>query len=281
MSYEFEPGRLYRMPTHFGPTPGPRQLPEGQHLDPTQNPKRLAINVSFLSEREALDALLPPGFATPEDAEPIVTAEIQYLKEIDWLAGRGYNTLGVKFPAVYKGKAGSVPGAFLAVLWENLADPILSGRDELGFNKIWCEIPEPVVHAGRHRFSGNWLGHPFFEMELWDLTPGSLTFAGAAPATPPGSQGMLHYKYVPRTGRPGEVDAAYTTLTPSANPNVKIQERLDGQGRFAFRTSRWEDLPTQYHVVNAFAALPLKEFRGASIIRSFGGKDFGDQTILR
>jgi hypothetical protein len=25
MSYRFEAGRIYRMPTHFGPAPGPRQ----------------------------------------------------------------------------------------------------------------------------------------------------------------------------------------------------------------------------------------------------------------
>ena len=33
-------------------------------------------------------------------------------------------------------------------LWENLADPILSRRDKLGFNKIWYEILEPIVHDG-------------------------------------------------------------------------------------------------------------------------------------
>ena len=28
MSYQFEAGRIYRMPTHFGPAPGPRQMPD-------------------------------------------------------------------------------------------------------------------------------------------------------------------------------------------------------------------------------------------------------------
>jgi hypothetical protein len=28
MSYRFEANRIYRMPRHFGPAPGPRQLPE-------------------------------------------------------------------------------------------------------------------------------------------------------------------------------------------------------------------------------------------------------------
>jgi hypothetical protein len=269
------------MPTHFGPTPGPRQLPDGRKSDRENNPKRLAITVSYLTDRAAIEAILPPGFIIPLEFEPIVTAEIQYLKEFDWLAGRGYNTLGVKLPIIYRGKDGDVPGVILAVLWENLADPILSGRDELGFNKLWCEIPEPVVHNGRHSFGGSWLGHKFFEMELWDLMPGPGNTAGAVMATPPGSKGMLHFKYVPTTGRPGETDAAYVTMTPAANPEFHFIERFDAKGMFKFRETRWEDMPTQFHVVNGFAALPLKEFRGASMIRSKGGKDFGDQVIVR
>ena len=280
MSYNFDHGRYYRMPTHFGPTPGPRQIPKGQHVDPTRNPKRLAVNVSYLSTVDALQALLPPSFELPEDAEPVLTAEIQYLKEIDWLAGRGYNTLGVKFPATFIGTRERISGVFLAVLWETLADPIISGRDELGFNKIWCEVPEPISHAGRVSISANWLGHQFFQMELNDLVAGQLSFSGTNLSAPPNSQGMLHHKYIPKTGHPGEADAQYATITPLANPNVTIESRLDGTGSFKFIRSRWEDLPTQYNVINMLSALPLVEFRGASIVRSFGGKDFSDQRML-
>lgn len=280
MSYRLKPNTSYRMPTHFGATPGPRQLPDGRKADLKNNPKRLVATVSYLTEEAAIEALLPPGFRLPADAEPIVTAEIQFLKEFDWLAGRGYNTLGIKFPALFRGKSGDISGVFLAVLWENLPDPILSGRDELGFNKLWCEIDEPAVTGGRYRFAAHWLGHRFFEMEIFDLTPGQPTAAGTVLATPPGNTGMLHFKYVPRTGAPGEVDAQYVTRTPAANPDVTVIERQDAKGSFRFLASRWEDLPTQYHVVNAFAALPFKEFRGAALARSKGGKDFSDQEIV-
>ena len=42
------------------------------------------------------------------------------MKNINWLAGRGYNTLGVRFPARYCGKRDQVSGSYLAVLWEKL-----------------------------------------------------------------------------------------------------------------------------------------------------------------
>ena len=57
------------------------------------------------------------------------------MKEIEWLAGRGYNTLGVSFPAVFEGEVDRATGSLLTVLWENLTDPILTGREELGFSK--------------------------------------------------------------------------------------------------------------------------------------------------
>jgi hypothetical protein len=49
MSYRFEAGRIYRMPPHFGPAPGPRQLPDGVVPDPKHSPRRLSVAASFLT----------------------------------------------------------------------------------------------------------------------------------------------------------------------------------------------------------------------------------------
>ena len=38
MSYKFIPNARYRMPTHFGPMYGPRNIPEGVVLDHTRFP---------------------------------------------------------------------------------------------------------------------------------------------------------------------------------------------------------------------------------------------------
>jgi hypothetical protein len=44
--------------------------------------------------------------------------------------------------------------------------------------------------------------------------------------------------------------------------------------------ARWEDLPTFYPVVNAFADLPIEEYVSASVVKSIGGKDLSNQRIL-
>ena len=47
-----------------------------------------------------------------------------------------------------------------------------------------------------------------------------------------------------------------------------------------FHRARWEDLPTQYMIVNAFSDLEIKEYRGTSIAHSNGGGDLSNQRIL-
>lgn len=276
MSYVFEAGKLYRMPTHFGPSTGPRQGPNGRTFPCEETPKSLSLAVSFLTRAEQLEALLPPRFTLA--GEPVVTVSATYMKEIEWLAGRGYNVLGVTFPARFDGDVDHVTGTFLTVLWENLTDPIITGREELGFAKIYAELPEPSVLDGAYHARASWLGFTFLDMHVEGLQRQSDEEIATAANNP--SAGTLHYKYVPRTGAWGTADVEYACLTPAENSNAVIQERWVGDGTVTFHRARWEDMPTQFDIVNTFHGLEVVEYRGASMTRSIGGKDLSDQRIL-
>ena len=54
-----------------------------------------------------------------------------------------------------------------------------------------------------------------------------------------------------------------------------------GKGTVEWRRATWDDMPTQYHIVNGLAALPVREWRGASVISEVGGKDLSDMRVLR
>ncbi len=278
MPCHFQADRMYRMPTHFGPRTGPRQGPDGRKFDNIDTPRTTRISLSFLSDPVQLEAFLPSGFAL--DGEPVVTISASYMTEIEWLAGRGYNTLGVSFPARFRGQEDDVSGSFLTVLWENLADPIITGREELGFAKIYCELPPPTVLNGNYRLTASWLGFQFLELEATDLRQQSDVEIRALIQNQTGD-GLLHYKYMPRTGEWGTADIAYATLTPAAAPNQTIQEWRLGTGEARWQPARWEDMPTQYNIVNRLAELEMREVRGASLVRTVGGKDLSDQRILR
>ena len=278
MVYNFLPDKRYRMPTHFGPSLGPRQGPNGRTFDCKNAPKTREYSISFLTNASQLEAMLPEGFELA--GEPVVTVEAVYMTEIQWLAGHGYNLLGVSFPATFNGKRDHVTGRFLTVLWEDLADPIFTGREELGFAKIYCELPEPRVYEGQTHCIATWKGYKFMDMKidnLKQLSEEELKASQNAPA----DDGILHYKYILRTGDWHNADVSYAVLTPSYTPNRVVKAKWQGQGTVEFHKSLWEDLPTTYHIVNAFAELEIKEYREATMLKAVGAKDLNDQRILR
>ena len=278
MPYQFDPDKMYRMPTHFGPRTGPRRGPDGQRFENRDTPRSTSFSVSFLSNPDQLEALLPPGFTL--DGEPVVTVSASYMTEIEWLAGRGYNTLGASFPVRFEGEKDRLSGNLLTVLWENLTDPILTGREEIGFSKIYCELPYPTYLRGEHHIIASWLGFKFLDVYVNDLREQSTEEIEAIMQSQT-SAGAMHYKYMPRTGEWGTADVAYAVLTPAETPNRRILERHVGSGSLQFHPARWEDMPTQYNIVNGLAGLEIREYRGASLMKTIGGKDISDQRILR
>ena len=281
MPYTFQKGVMYMMPTHFGPMTGPRRGPDGKGFECLDTPKTTNYSVSFLTNAEQLEALLPPdGFAL--HGEPVVTVSQGHMKEIEWLAGRGYTVMGVTFPVTYTGKRDRAMGSLLTVLWENLTEPILTGREQIGFSKIFCDMPDPAVCRGETHCMGSWQGYRFLDMKLTNMREvAPEDYPKPAAARDDGVlTGLLHYKYIPRTGDWGEPDVAYACLTPATGGNGRTTGLWRGDGTVEFHTARWEDMPTQYMIVNALNDLEIKEYRGASISTSSGAKDLSDQLML-
>jgi len=272
MSYRFEAGRIYRTPTHFGPAPGPRQLPDGITSDPKRSPRRLSVAASFLTKAALLERHLPEGFTLA--GEPVVTVEFHYMTAIDWLAGRGYTMIEASWPVTFTGRHEHATGRFLAVVWENLADPIITGRGEVGQPKLYAEIAEPRYWEGAHTCNAGWMGFRFLDLAVSDLRDEQ------RPPNKAPSDGTLMLKYIPRTGAWGEAELQQVTLTPASNPDMTIERQQTGVGTVRFHHAAWSDLPTMYHVVNALAELPVIEPRGGSVISSRGGKSLRDQRVL-
>jgi hypothetical protein len=272
MSYRFEAGRIYRMPTHFGPVPGPRQPPVAIEPDPRHSHRRLSVAASFLTDPTVLERHLPAGFALA--GEPVVTVDFHYMTEIDWLAGRGYTMINVGWPATFAGRKDKATGRFLAVVWENLADPIISGREEIGHPKLYAEIAEPRLWDGAQICAASWMGFLFLEVTVSNLHDQPLSASTAR------SDGVLMLKYIPRTGAWGEADLHQVTLTPAEDPDRMVERHQVGVGAVRFHRADWSDLPTMHHIVNALAELPMIEPRGGSLTHSRGGKWGRDQRML-
>ena len=269
---------MFRMPIHFGPVPGPRNVPHDRQRTRYVH-RRAALSVTALSDATALAEMLPPGCVLA--GEPLITVTVTRLTNLGWLAGRGYNIVAVHLPDVtFTGTKETVTGAFYPVVWENRADPIITGREELGMAKIYADIPDPAREGGKHRCSAAWDGFIFVDLTAWDLLPTELS---------PRAQPSLLCKYIPRTGEWGAADVNYMTVTGKdpCEPSTQVHENQTGSGQFRFSPASWEQMPTQYRIVNQLARLPMHEFREAryritsqgEVDTVGGGNIFGQRVV--
>ena len=192
-------------------------------------------------------------------------------RKIGWLAGRGYDILLVRIPARWIEDDTEFAGHFVPVVWENMADPIITGREELGWPKIFADISVSQPSAQSAQAASSWDGHCFFKFSASAFEP-------VAPV--PAPKAMVFEKYIPATGDPASSDARYLTITAPDGPEPLVGSSEIGRGQFAFEGASWEQMPTQYPIVNALADLPLSGFSPVMKTASMSGGDGSGQRKL-
>jgi hypothetical protein len=178
-----------------------------------------------------------------------------------------------------------VNGTFLPILFEDFADPVVTGREELGAPKWACSIDISDPSPTSKKIALSWRGTTFGTIELDGLGPELKGEALTIPKPTP-DDGILMYRYVPAVGEPGKADVEYavfdayeattdTKKTEGARQSDHIasdfmaEQRIkfgfeDGEERKYAREARlkfdakgWDKLPTVNHIVEALAEIPV------------------------
>lgn len=260
----------WRMPLSFGPYPGPRQDCHGL-IQNTQHSTFATTSVKFKTSRTLLQNLLPS--ASYQFASSSTFAFASYsqttLDKMDWLGGKGYNYLGLYLHGVqYTKKDGSIlNGDYLVVMWEDLTDPILSGREELGFPKLYSEIDVEET-AQTWSMKATWRDTTWIRLELKELQVGNNP-ASTAPA-----DNLFVYKYVPATGKRGIADVEYPVCLPTPRGAQVSQSQYTSTGSITVDPHTLKALPTMHHIATRLAELPVHEIVGGTVTRGTGVSDF-------
>jgi len=251
--YKLQPDVPYTMPT-CSRFREPRPWEQGG----MRYGKSTALSVSFLTERQAAERLLPEPFRLA--AEPLVSVALAVNEDVDWLAGRGYNLVGVDVAAVFDGQVDrDVRGSYSAVMWENMTEAIIGGREHSGIPKVYADIPDPTEQNGTWRAAISHLGHPILELTVSQLTP--VSAEGRARLEQARRQATwMGYKYVPRLENDG-ADVAYATVYPTSGT---CSAAWTGAGTIRFHPSSFQQNPTQYQLINLLAELPVRQIRSAA-----------------
>lgn len=252
--FELDPNASYMMPAHFGGRPfSPKS--SGWYRDVT------AMVVSYVTQREQLANYLPAPFEVADQATVTVTYACN--REVDWLAGHGYNLLAVSAAAVFRGELETLEGNYTLVMWENLADPILTGRELQGIPKIYADIQDHSVIDGQWHTNASHFGHKIADLFVGDLREPTAEEVRAYALASDGKDNPMAWRYLPGISGFGQSVSEPTTF-PSHNALREVQV---GIGRVDWHTLTWEQNPTQFHIVNALAGLPVLAWLPAMVTR--------------
>lgn len=261
-----------RMPALFGRQGGPRQRHDRDEGYPANVGSTLATWVAARADADALAALLPSGFAL---GEPLLIVEAISLSGIPWLAGRGYEMLLVSTPVTYTAGALRQHGRLELVTWEDRPDAIISGREELGWNKVYADTMTRYTAADGStiRYTAAWGGTKFFELDV--------TLNQPIPTLSSWRKGgLMHYRVIPRTGQWGAVEVEQVTVHSVSPAPTSLRSLRSGTGSFRFLPSGFEELPSLCHIVNRLAAIELGEVVDAGQVRTASWSDVHDITVL-
>ena len=242
--FKFDPRGSYMMPAHFGPRPTSTQS-SGWYRDVT------LMVVPFLTDRERLAAYLPEPYEVAEN--PIVTITYARNRQVDWLAGHGYNLIGVSAAAVFKGEKETLEGSYTLVMWENLADPILTGRELQGIPKVYADIEDHTITEGQWKTHAHHFGHKILDMSIDGLREPSPEEVAAYEQATQGKDNPMGWRYFP-----GISGFGHSIMEPTTFPSeTNFTEVQVGRGEVNWNHLTWEQNPTQCHIVNALADLPV------------------------
>lgn len=242
--FELDPHGSYMMPAHFGSRPfSPKS--SGWYRDVT------SMVFSFVTDPEVVSQYLPAPYRVAD--EPVVTITYACNREVDWLAGHGYNLVAVSVAAVFEGEEDQLEGNYCLVMWENLTDPILTGRELQGIPKLYADIQDHTVIGGEWRTNVGHFGHKFLDLSVSSLRAPTAEEIAASEAASEGKNNPMAWRLMPGISGFGVALDEPTTF-PSENI---ITEALVGEGAIAWQEQTWEQNPTQFHVVNALAGLPI------------------------
>jgi 3-hydroxyacyl-CoA dehydrogenase len=250
--FRFSPYERYMMPAHFGPANQDKRA-SGWYRDVT------TMIVPFVTDREKLSALLPEPFTVGE--QPVVTVAYACSKDVDWLAGRGYNLIAVTASAVFNGENEQLEGQYSLVWWENLADAILSGRELTGIPKIFADITDHSVVDGLWHSRVSHFDNRILDISIKDLRVPTPEEIAAVQQAQEGKDHPMGWRYLPGVGGFGA-----TVSEPTTFPSESIYTGIwIGEGKLDWNKLTWEQNPTQFHIVNALAELPILEYLPALV----------------
>lgn len=305
--YQWQQNReiLWRQPTIFGPIPGP-----GQHIwasPPLSSGSTLTATIKFKTSATLLRNFFPSAsyrFAK-SDTVGLASFVVQSFKDVPWLGGHGYQVLSfyIHDVEVETPSKDKLQGSYCPIMFDNQAESILAGREELGLPKLYSEISLTAEQESDNQIASMEVRLSWRDTEWASFRWQSLANTAQAQAPAPSistqnaspnsqserrdldgvhedgqseqdhsmnEQGVFVHKFVPATNtdnrEKSKADADYDVLV-SWPRSDKLPSQFSHKfvnASFNIHNPGVHKLPTLHHVVSRLAEIPVFEKVAAS-----------------
>lgn len=239
--FKFDDTKCYRMPAHFG---GYGYVAEGTRYHDT-----VTLSFSYTTEKAMLEAYIPEAF---ELVRPELCIAVTQCRQVDWMAGSSYNLVMASAPVRYSGVRDRVEAPYVLVIWENKTTPILSGREETGFPKIYADIEDLHIVSGNYFTNVSFEGNTFLRLHFADAAPVTEQELARMKTMP---MDAIGWRYIPKVGGPG-ADLSQPIFFPQ---ECEVAKAWTGKGSVQWTELSWLQNPMQAHIIKALAGLPMLE----------------------
>jgi hypothetical protein len=255
-----DPSAKYEMPIVFGPTEIP-DLSRWGEVD--------MVSTSFVTTFDAARSLVPAALDVPE--RPVVTVSRMSYRDVDYLAGRGYNEVTVGITVSHSHEGVQQRGSFMPVVWVDDFRPIIIGREFIGYAKLGADFSDVTdVDGASHASRGYEISEYGTRLVRGDLS-GLMALEGddlQAVQQAASIVTVFGWKHI--AGPQNTVDADYLTRTPL---QFEWSSVLRGEGAVTFDAPDWKAAPHSSRVLQALRELPVVRQRPALVATGTGSLD--------
>jgi acetoacetate decarboxylase len=238
----------YRMPPHFGEAA----------CNPTNNQQYddvTGLVIRYLTDRDKLEQYIPEDFKL---IEPEVGIYMSKCRGVQWMSGGYYNLIMCAAPVQYLKAKEPMYGMYALVVWEDKTAPILGGREETGVPKVFADISDFYEYGPFVTTHASHEGRCFLELEF--TKEGELTEADISEANKDDAPlNQFGWRYIPNIGKPG---AALSEIVVYPQQKTTLSG-WKGTGKITWTPINPAFHPAQFHIIDAMATLPIREYRQA------------------
>ena len=242
------------MPYFFGPRPENDKI-SGWYKDVTM------IVIPYITDEKILKSIIPEKFALLND--PIVTITYACNKDIDWLAGRSYNLVSISIKVKFEGKVDKEEGTLNLVMWENLTDPILTGRELQGIPKIYADIKDHQISDETISTSMSHYDNTILDISISNMTQLDDKMVAVISESERNLRSFgIRYLSNVDIMKPPVLNESILHTSQNFFKEIHI-----GKGSLNWYPSSWEKNPTQAHIINKLQDLPILEYKDSYFIK--------------